>query len=247
MNQRFKAKGIKGNATSLTGLSVFDPVLCELVYRWFAPTGGVVVDPFAGGSVRGIVATEMGLRYWGSELREEQVLANRMQADDICAPDPIWPMWVPGDALSLLTQAPTADLVFTCPPYANLERYSDDPRDLSTMEYHTFLPELERILLRAVGRLHDNRFLVLVVSNFRGSDGAYRPLVADSIIMCQKMGLMFYNDIVLAQQLGNAGMRATKQFTASRKVVRVHESVLVFVRGSWRSAAAVCKKIDEAA
>lgn len=35
------------------GTSVFDPALCELMYRWFAPPGGTILDPFAGGSVRG--------------------------------------------------------------------------------------------------------------------------------------------------------------------------------------------------
>jgi hypothetical protein len=31
-------------------------VLCEIAYRWFSPPGGLILDPFAGGSVRGIVA-----------------------------------------------------------------------------------------------------------------------------------------------------------------------------------------------
>lgn len=39
----------------MTGTSIFDPVLCELAYRWFCPQGGLVLDPFAGGSVRGIL------------------------------------------------------------------------------------------------------------------------------------------------------------------------------------------------
>jgi hypothetical protein len=42
------------------GTSVFDPVLCELALRWFAPRGGSILDPFAGGSVRGIVASALG-------------------------------------------------------------------------------------------------------------------------------------------------------------------------------------------
>lgn len=54
-------KGIKGNASNLTGTSIFDPVLCEIIYQWFCPEGGHVLDPFAGGSVRGIVATELSM------------------------------------------------------------------------------------------------------------------------------------------------------------------------------------------
>ena len=42
-------KGLGG--ASARGTSVFCPVLCELMLRWFCPAGGSVLDPFAGGSV----------------------------------------------------------------------------------------------------------------------------------------------------------------------------------------------------
>ena len=119
------------------GVSVFDPVLCEVAYRWWSPDGGQVVDPFAGGSVRGIVAGMLGRRYWGCDLRSEQVEANEHQADALeVVPRP---SWVAGDALEVLDDAPDADFVFSCPPYGDLEIYSDDPRDLSNMEHHTYL------------------------------------------------------------------------------------------------------------
>jgi hypothetical protein len=38
-----------------------------------------VLDPFAGGSARGIVASRLGGRYIGIELRAEQVAANVAQ------------------------------------------------------------------------------------------------------------------------------------------------------------------------
>ena len=50
-------KGLKKLADvrgmNLTGTSVFDPMLCEVLYNWYSPPGGIVFDPFAGGSVRG--------------------------------------------------------------------------------------------------------------------------------------------------------------------------------------------------
>lgn len=68
-----------------TTISIFDPVLCEIVYRWFCPAGGAVLDPFAGGSVRGIVAAALGHVYYGVDLRKEQVEANEQQWKDIGA------------------------------------------------------------------------------------------------------------------------------------------------------------------
>lgn len=94
--------------------SIFDPLLCELAYRWFCPTGGQVVDPFAGGSVRGIVAGALGRSYWGCDLRPEQIAANEAQADAI--EPPVRPVWVCGDSIDTLDGAPDADFVFSCPP-----------------------------------------------------------------------------------------------------------------------------------
>jgi hypothetical protein len=60
-------------------VSIFDAVLCELAYRWFCPPGGLVIDPTAGGSVRGVIAGLLGRRYLEIELRTPQVQANREQ------------------------------------------------------------------------------------------------------------------------------------------------------------------------
>lgn len=94
--------------------SIFDPTLCECIYRWFSPEGGQIVDPFAGGSVRGIVAGMLKRNYWGCELREEQVESNYQQAFKI--QPPIFPIWVMGDSLKFLDYAPKSDLIFSCPP-----------------------------------------------------------------------------------------------------------------------------------
>jgi hypothetical protein len=69
--------------TDARGTSVFDPVLCELVYRWFCPDRGTILDPFAGESTKGIVAAYLGFHYVGVELRCDQVAVNRLQADKI--------------------------------------------------------------------------------------------------------------------------------------------------------------------
>lgn len=52
-----------------TGTSTFDPALCELLYLWFSKEGDAVIDPFAGGSVRGIVACELKRNYVGVDIR----------------------------------------------------------------------------------------------------------------------------------------------------------------------------------
>jgi DNA modification methylase len=234
----------KGRA--MTGTSIFDPVLCELAYRWFCPPGGVILDPFAGGSVRGIVASKLGRKYFGVDLRPEQIRANMKQGRDICGEDRC-PRWIGGDSLEVMNwpETPEADFIFSCPPYADLERYSDDPRDLSTMEYHTFVATYKLIILRALRKLKNNRFACFVVGDVRDQKtGIYRNFVQDTINAFTGPGLGYYNQAILINSVGTLAMRVTKQFRPTRKMGMSHQYLLGFVKGDPRKAAEACGAID---
>lgn len=219
--------------------SVFDPALCEAAYRWFCPPAGQVVDPFAGGSVRGIVAAMLGMNYWGCDLRQEQIDANREQTQLICGE--IIPVWMCGDSMEVLDYAPDADFVFTSPPYGNLEVYSDDQADLSNMEWHTFLPAYKRIIMRAIGLLKNDRFACVVVGDFRDKKGFYRNFVSETIAAFEGCGVGLYNEAILVTSVGSASLRVTRQFQVSRKMAKTHQNVLVFCKGDPRKAAEACK------
>ena len=224
-----------------TGTSIFDPVVCELAYRWFCRSGGQVVDPFAGGSVRGIVASMLGLRYWGCDLRSEQIVANETQADEILGKINR-PAWICGDSMETLEDAPMADLVFSCPPYGDLETYSDDPRDISNMEWHTFVAAYKRIVLRSVKRLKRDRFACFVVGDFRDKRGFLRDFVSTTIRAFAECGVELYNEAILVTSVGSASRRVSKLFQSGRKFAKTHQNVLVFCKGDWRKAAEYCNQ-----
>ncbi|MCY4726729.1 hypothetical protein NYO98_10605 [Nocardioides sp. STR2] len=219
--------------------SIFSPTLCELVYRWYSAPGHRVLDPFAGGSVRGVVAGAMARNYTGVELRAQQVEANRQQAD--IAGDVV-PSWIAGDSAEvvpgLVADGYESDLVFSCPPYAYLEKYSDDPGDLSNMPYGDFLDAYRGIIRDACETLADNRFAAWVVGEVRekGGDGSCVGLVPDTIRAFQDAGLDLYNDHILLTPIGTAAVRTPRQFDASRKAGRIHEYLLVFVKGDAKKA-----------
>jgi len=215
------------------GTSIFDPVLCELSYRWFAPQGGLVLDPFAGGSVRGVAASELGRQYIGYELRPEQVEANRGQADEICR-DPM-PAWVNDDSQNISVDI-KADMIFSCPPYADLEVYSDDPKDLSTMPYEQFVETYSKIIKRSCEQLKEDRFAVFVVGEVRTKAGEYRNFVGDTIKAFLDAGMKYYNEMILVTPCGSVAMRAGNSFEGSRKVGKSHQNVLVFVKGDAKEA-----------
>lgn len=242
----FGTNGQAGN-DGAAGTSVFDPVLCELVYRWFSPPKGHVLDPFAGGSVRGIVASKLGRHYTGIDLSAGQVQANDQQAADICQ-HPM-PCWIIGDSCEMLNTKrghvkAQYDLVFTCPPYFDLEQYSDDPADLSNMDWDKFKEAYERILELSVGLLADDRFFCVVVGEVREDWGAYRGLVTHTITSCEDFGLRLYNHAILVTAIGSLPIRVGKQFTGSRKLGATHQHVLVFVKGDPKKATDACGQID---
>ena len=231
--------GAKGMGVPLAdGISVFDPVLCELAYRWHTLPGDRILDPFAGGSVRGIVASTLARWYVGVDLRGEQIEANEAQAH---LGSDIAPRWIQGDSVRLsdhLDPADEFDLVFSCPPYADLEVYSDNPRDLSRMPYEEFREAHARIIAAATARLRNDRFAAWVISDVRDKRGAYRGLVVDTIRAFEAAGLSFHNDAVLLDQVGTAAVRAERPFRATRKLTRVHQHLLIFVKGDAKRAAA---------
>lgn len=233
-----------GSARTLSGTSIFDPVLCELAYRWFCPPGGVVLDPFAGGSVRGIVASRLGRHYVGIDLRPEQVEANREQARAIAgAPAPVWHV---GDSrdVRVIAEGIEADFLFSCPPYADLEVYSDDPRDLSTLGYDAFRRAYGEIIAASCSMLRPDRFACFVVGEVRDRRGNYLGFVPDTIAAFRAAGLHFYNEGILVTQAGSLPVRAGKQFETSRKLGKTHQNVLVFVKGDARKATAAVGKVE---
>jgi len=312
---RWLSKGIKselGRKKNLLSFSdscidvssIFDPVLCEIMYTWFCPKNGKILDPFAGGSVRGIVAGKLGFKYTGIELRKEQVEENIKQAkpvieklikEEVKEEYPkqygvikdkigeeakkklssewlseeekkqeeynfinkqtlakkvvseekieqeirkatIYPTWFTGDAINvdkIVTEK--QDFLFSCPPYYDLEVYSDLDGELSAMKtYDDFLEQYRSIIKKSVSKLNDNRFACFVVSRFRDkTDKAGRIIdfVGDTIKAFEEAGMIFYNDVILVNAIGSLPIRVQTFFVKNRKIGGHHQNVLIFYKG----------------
>lgn len=222
-------------------ISTFDPALCEVLYHWFCPSGGMILDPFAGGSVRGIVANFLGYKYTGIDIRQEQVDSNRDQASDILAVNN-QPNWYVGDSDKVLEEINCEyDFVFSCPPYADLEVYSDMVGDISNMPYANFITAYKSIIAKSCAKLKPGGYACFVVGEVRGKGGNFIGFVPDTIRAFQDCGMGFYNEAILADQLGTASMRANGNMK-SEKLVKVHQNILVFRKTA--TAPAVQEDID---
>ena len=215
--------------SKLPHTSVCDPVLCEIVYRWFAPRRARILDPFAGGSTRGIVAAHLGHCYTGVELRHEQVRANYKQAKNAGVSS----KWVCGDSAELSSHVSGAfDLIFTSPPYHDLELYSRSRKDGSAVRsYEKFITWYANVFRQAAARLKPNRFVVVKVGEIRDENGFYRNFVGDTVSCFLNMGLKYYNEAILITPVGSLPMRGGVQFVEYRKLGKAHQNVLCFYKG----------------
>ncbi|MCP4112179.1 MAG: hypothetical protein GY749_42740 [Desulfobacteraceae bacterium] len=220
---------INSKSNSYTGTSIFDPVLCELMYKWFCPENGEILDPFAGGSVRGIVANYLDYKYTGIELRQIQVDHNREQAMDLLDVTN-QPNWYVGDSNDVLNDFNKKfDFVFSCPPYMDLEVYSDLPNDLSTMTDDDFTKVYESIINKTCKLLKSGGMACFVVGDVRDKQGYYKDFITITKLAFYKAGLKLYNEAILLENgLNTAAMRADRQFTAGKKLVKVHQNILIF-------------------
>lgn len=218
----------KESKTMSSGVSIFDPVLAEIITRWFSPKNSISIDPFAGG-IFGIVHWILWRQYTGIEIRQEQADLNNENAQKLQTNT----KYICDDGQNIWKHIPenSADFIFSCPPYFDLEKYSDNPLDASNQwEYSDFLKILENAFTSAIKCLKDNRFAVVVMSNVRSKNGAYYRVSDDIKDIFERNWMCFYNDIILINSVGTAALRVSSSMK-NLKVGRSHQNVMVFYKG----------------
>jgi DNA modification methylase len=220
--------GEKYGRSSMPEVSIFDPALCELIYRWYVEDAGEILDPFAGGSVRGIVANYLGYKYTGIDIRQEQVDSNREQCLELLAINN-QPQYYCGDSNIVLNGVNKKfDFIFSCPPYADLEIYSDLQGDISNKEYKDFIDIYRQIIFKSIMLLKSGCYACFVVGDIRDKKGYYRDFVSHTKQAFIDAGAGLYNEAILLQPLGTAMLRCGKIFESGGKLTKVHENVLIF-------------------
>ena len=219
--------------------SIFDPVLCEIIYKWFSRKNDQIIDPFAGGITRGLLASVLDRNYTGIDLSENQIIANKEKYSEISKKfiNVKEPNWICGDSLNCKELATNKyNLLFTCPPYYDLEVYSNKLNDLSNKPtYEEFVASYNQIILNACDMLVEDSFAVIVVGDIRDKSGFYRDFISDTKRAFINSNCKLYNELILIEQIGNAAIRAGRHFNTSRKITKIHQNVLIFYKGDAKN------------
>ncbi len=226
------------------GVSLFDPVLSEIMCRWFTPSEhSAIFDCFAGDTQKGLVFAMCGHSFRGIELRKDQVEINNRVISErgldiayICDD---------GQNVAKHIAADSQDLLFSCPPYYNLEVYSDDPKDASNQgTYEDFIKILGNAYKAALGCLRQNRFAVVVVGDIRDKKtGCYYDFCGDIKRIFSDGGASLYNECILVETGASTALRASR-YMDRRKVAKLHQNVLVFYKGNVNDIKNVFPRIE---
>ena len=223
-----KGKSFNGNA------SVLDPVACEVILRFFMPTDGKrVYNPFGGGVQFGFVSASYGYEYIASEIRQNQCDANNILCQDLNSAK-----WIKSDSSSYEPEG-MFDLCFSCPPYYRVEKYIDyegviPEGELNNLpSYYEFRDTLFEGYKKAISKLNDNRFFVIMTGDSRDNTGAYYGCEAEHELFFKEQGLHIYNKIVYLEceftRLAHA-----KRTLDYRKFPKREQKILVFYKGNMK-------------
>lgn len=106
------------------------------------------------------------------------------------------------------------------------------------MSNSEFLEAYEGIVKKSAAKLRDNSFACFVVGDYRDKGGYLVDLGNQTVRSFEKAGARPYNSAFLRTPTGSSGKRAERIFGTNRKLIAVHQNVLVFCKGDWKKAAA---------
>lgn len=208
--------------------SVFPAPLIEWILLRYAPMGCHILDAFAGGPPRAVVSSIMGYTYTGFEIRQEQIDENigLLKALKLKGAN-----FILGDGCYLKSESHPKegyDCAFTCPPYYDLEQYSDDPNDLSNLgSYDEFNTAIAKCAAAHYPLMKPGAFVCIVVGPFRDKKTKeLRDFPGDTVINFRKAGFSYHQQIVLVKNAASAAVRSTNAWKG-HKLVPTHEFLLV--------------------
>jgi len=235
-NQKDTGNNIYINHT----VSILDPVLAEISCKWFGLEKCNTFDCFAGDTVFGFVSDYLGNNFIGIELRQEQVDLNNKRLSTTNS------KYICDDGQNILKHIKenSQDLLFSCPPYFNLEVYSEMENDASNQEtYEDFMKIIDKAFSDSIKCLKDNRFAVIVCGDIRNKNDTYYRFPDNIIDIFEKNNMFLYNELILVEPIGLNAMRANRTMQ-SRKCPKVHQNILIFYKSDTKQIKNIFPKIE---
>lgn len=218
------------------GLSVFPYDLVRRVVLFYTDEGDTVLDPCAGHNSRMQAVWLLKRSYIGYDVCHRFMEFNRQVVKKLSGESGgIQPLYKPKGTITLHEQSSedmvegdsTVDLVFTSPPYWDLEYYDDHPDQLGRRHsYKEFLEGLGRIASESYRVLRAGKFCVFNINDFR-KDGKYFIYHADIVPYFERQGFTLW-DVIIVKWHSSFGKIFATQIEDRKRMPKEHEYLMVF-------------------
>jgi len=168
----------------------------------------------------------MGLRYIGIDIRIDQIKENEATLKELGLKGATY---IHGDGRFIPDDVGPFDVALTCPPYFDLEQYSDQPDDLSNLgSYEEFIAGIYFSAMSHFKVMKPGAFVCWVVGPFRSKKtGELINFPGHTIEAFREAGFIYWQDVILSKNFGSAAKRSTNAWKGL-KLVPIHEHLLVF-------------------
>jgi hypothetical protein len=217
----------------------FVPQIPQQMMLRYTKAGDVVLDTFAGSGTTLLEAQRLGRHVLGIEL--QPAVAARTRTTVSAEPNPHGIRWAVAEGDCATVDLPTAlaaeghasvQLVIMHPPYHDIIRFSNDPRDMSNAPDVADFLELFRSAVRnAAAVLDPGRTLVVVIGD-KYAQGTWIPLGFQTMQVVLDEGLSL-RSIVVKNFEETTGKRTSRELWRYRALtggfyVFKHEYVFIF-------------------
>ena len=228
---RKKGKGAAGVGRKKK-LSEFSPLLAQRIVEYWSDEDDLIIDPFAGRGTRVLVAKAMDRRSIGLDISWEFIshinnkAADKRSLEDFIDDREIYvPMAVHTDSRFMPIPDETADFIYSCPPYWNIEKYEHRDGQLADIDdYKEFLREMGNIFKECYRILKNGKFMVIVVQDFRLWKKFY-ALGAHTVQEIENAGFAMYDNVIRSYTTNLAAKIPDAK--AQKFTVKMHEYVIV--------------------
>lgn len=242
----------------------FVPQIPYQSIRRFTKPGDVVLDTFLGSGTTLIEARRLGRNGIGIELIETVATETEQRIQSANNPHRTWQNVIRGDSTTdetinqvrqkLAEQGhDQVQLLIMHPPYHDIIKFSNDPRDLCNAGTLTdFIESFKKVVYKTYDLLEQNHFLVVVIGD-KYNDGEWVPLGFRTMEAAQSVGYTL-KSIVVKNMEGNRAKRNLQNFWRQRAFrgnyyIFKHEYVLFFQKTGriaeyWKKITEFVAEID---
>ncbi len=233
LSKAFKMSSINVRGKS-AGVSTFPPDVAKRIVLFYSEKNDTVLDPCAGHNSRMQITYELERNYIGYDVSKEFMKFNRKVLNEITGKGSQKLLFQPKTSITLREQTSeklvedndSIDMIYTSPPYWDLEYYGDEPEQLGYKHtYEEFLNKLQTIINECYRVIKKGKYCIFNINDFR-KNSIYYTYHADVISLFRKAGFIIH-DVVIIKWANALGACFASQVESRKVCAKIHEYLII--------------------